>query len=133
MTKLSRSEIQKRWYEKLKADPVRYAAFQAKYNAAVNRRYHDNKQDPAYIERRRELGRKTFRKRYPKLRRDKAYLAKKREADMKPCRELSDKYVRRTIAMTTGIPKNEIPDTLVFAKKQWMHLCRKLGTKLKTV
>ena len=59
---LSNREKQRRWYERLKADPVRYAAFQSKYNTAVMARYHADRGDAAKVERdhatRRKAGRK---------------------------------------------------------------------------
>jgi hypothetical protein len=130
---LRKAEKQKRWYEKLKADPVRYAAFQAKYNRASNERYHANKHDEDWRERKNELARKTSRKMWIKTKADPLAMEKKRDRDRNASRELSREYVIRTINQTTGLRANMIPDEMISLKTEWLKLCRKLGTKYRTV
>ena len=128
-----KAEKQKKWYEKMKADPVRYAAFQAKYNSAANERYHANKHDTAWRERKREWDKKTSRKMWDKIKADPQAIEKKRARDRKQSQELDGHYVMRTIRQTTGLPKQEIPESMVEFKIEWLKLCRKLGTKYRTI
>lgn len=55
---MSRADIQRRWLEKLKADPVRLAAYRAKTRAASLRRYHETvKRDAVKLASKRKAGR----------------------------------------------------------------------------
>ena len=127
-----KAEKQKRWYAKLKADPVRYSAFQEKYNRAANDRYHANKDDPEWRARKRQWDKKTSLKLWVKTKADPQAMEKKRVKDRKPSAELTDDYVLRTIIKTTGLSESEIPEEMVSLKREWLKLCRKLGTKYRT-
>lgn len=107
---LSNREKQRRWYEKLKADPVRYAAFQRKYNTAVMARYHADRSDPAKVERDRATRRKAGRKMWQKIARDPAKREKRRINSNLRCAELRDKYVAARLKLTPEACPRELLD-----------------------
>lgn len=118
----SNREKQRRWYEKMKADPVRYAAFRAKYNAAVKARYHADRNDPAKVERHRATRRKAGRKQWQKIKRDATRLAKHRIETNRRCTELRDEYVAARLKLTP----DACPRELLELKRAHLQLQREI-------
>lgn len=119
---LTNREKQRRWYEKLKADPVRYAAFQRKYNTAVMARYHADRGDPAKVERDRATRRKAGRKLWQKIARDPARREKHRINSNLRCVELRDKYVAARLKLTP----EACPRELLELKRAHLQLKREI-------
>ena len=121
-TAMSNREKQRRWYEKLKSDPVRYVAFRAKYNAAVMARYHADRSDPAKVERDRATRRKAARKRWQKIARDPEKMEKHRINSNLRCVELRDKYVAARLKLTP----EACPRELLELKRAHLQLKREI-------
>ena len=118
----SAREKQRRWYEKLKADPVRLAAFRAKYNAAVRARYHADRADPAKVERHRATRRKAGRKLWQKDKHNPAKLERRRKCANRRCEELRDEYVAERLKLTP----DACPRELLELKRAHLQLQREI-------
>ena len=119
---LSNREKQRRWYEKMKANPVRYAAFQRKYNAAVMARYHADRCDPAKVERDRATRRKAGLKQWQKIKHDAVKREKHRIESNRRCAELLDKYVAARLKLTP----EACPCELLELKRAHLQLKREI-------
>lgn len=119
---LSNREKQRRWYEKMKTDPARYAAFKRKYNAAVMTRYHADRADPAKVERDRATRRKAGRKQWQKIARDPSRREKHRINSNLRCVELRDKYVAARLKLTP----EACPRELLELKRAHLQLKREI-------
>lgn len=118
----SAREKQRRWYEKMKADPVRLAAFRAKYNEAVKRRYHADRSDPEKVERHRATRRKAGRKLWQKHKHDPEKLARRRMHANRRCVELRDEYVAERLKL----PPDACPRELLELKRAHLQLQREI-------
>ena len=113
---------QRRWYEKLKSDPARLAAFRAKYNSAAKRRYHADRAEPSKVERHRANRRKAACKQWQKVKRDPAKLVKRRAHANKRCAELRDEYVAERLKLT----RDACPRELLELKRAHLQLQREI-------
>lgn len=118
----SAREKQRRWYEKLKADPVRLAAFREKYNAAAKVRYHADRTDPAKVERHRASRRKAGKKLWQKDKHNPAKLERRRKCANKRCEELRDEYVAERLKLTP----DACPRELLQLKRAHLQLQREI-------
>lgn len=119
---LSNREKLRRWYKKLKSDPARYAAFQAKYNAAAKARYHTDRLDAAKVECHRATRRKAGRKQWQKIKHDAVKREKHRIESNRRCAELRDKYVAARLKLTP----EACPRELLELKRAHLQLKREI-------
>jgi hypothetical protein len=113
---------QHRWYEKLKADPVRLAVFREQTRAASRARYHEERHDKNVVERHRATRRKAGKVQWQKAKRNPAKLAKRRASANKRCVALEDAYVLERLKL----PPEACPRGLLELKRAHLQLQREL-------
>lgn len=122
---MSNAEKQKRWYEKLKADPLRYADFQAKTRKASSERYYANKLDPDKMERQRENRRRAAKTQWQKRKLDPVFLAYRRYYGNRRCVNLDDEYVAERLKLKP----ETCPPELIELKRTHLQLQRTIRNK----
>jgi len=122
---MSTPNRQSRWYAKLKADPVRYAEFQAKTRAASRRTYLAQKLDPAKLERQRANRRRAAKKQWQKAKLDPVKLAYRRRYSNRRCVNLDDAYVAERLNLTA----ETCPPELLELKRTHLQLQRTISAK----
>jgi len=122
---MSTPKRQARWYAKLKADPVRYAVFQAKTRAASKRTYLAQKLYPAKLERKRANSRRAAKKQWQKAKLDPVKLAYRRRYSNRRCVNLDDAYVAERLNLTA----ETCPPELLELKRTHLQLQRTIRNK----
>ena len=117
-----KSERQQRWYDKLKADPIRYVEFQAKTRKASSAQYYANKLDPAKLERQRANRRRAAKKQWQKGKLDPAFLAYRRYYGNRRCVNLDAEYVAERLKLTV----ETCPPELLELKRTHLQLQREI-------
>mgnify|MGYP000597205383 CR=1 FL=1 len=117
-----KSSRQQRWYDKLKADPVRYAEFQAKTREASRKQYYANKLDPAKLERQRANRRRAAKKQWQKRKLDPSFLEYRRRHSNSRCVNLNPEYVAERLNLTL----ETCPPELLELKRTHLQLQRQL-------
>ena len=125
MKSKAKSEKQRRWYEKLKADPVRLAAFRERTRKAALAYYHGAETNPQRKENIRARRRETAKRQWQTRKHDPRFLARRRAASNKRCTELQDKY----IAERLRIDADQCPKSLIELKRAHLQLQRQLRTQ----
>ena len=120
-----KSDRQKRWYEKLKSDPIRYAEFQAKTRSASKLTYLANKLDPAKLERQRANRRRAAKKQWQKGKLDPSFLEYRRRYSNSRCVNLHPEYVAERLKLTV----ETCPPELLELKRTHLQLQRTIRNK----
>ena len=109
---MSKAERQKRWYEKLKSDTVRFAEFKVKSRKTVRAKYYADKLDPERREIQRANRRKAAKVQWQKIKSNPSKLQYCRYYSNRRCVNLSDEYVAERLKLTAETCPKELIDLM---------------------